>query len=122
MGFSLKMFDSLGTITLVTSPSMTNPENLTFTLVNLQEKEKNEFAMQLNKIFPNDNITVFIYDQMASKNWLQQAMDRSNHVLMEKAKAPIWIDEMCPEGKIHYISEEQSVAETFEIIRKEKEV
>ena len=95
MGFSLKMFDSLGTITLVTSPSMTNPENLTFTLVNLQEKEKNEFAMQLNK---------------------------SNHVLMEKAKAPIWIDEMCPEGKTHYISEEQSVAETFEIISKEKEV
>ena len=41
MGLNLKMFDTLGMMTVVTPPSMLNPENLSFTIINLREKEKN---------------------------------------------------------------------------------
>ena len=40
MALKLKMFDTLGMVTLVTPPSMMNPEKISFTLVSLKEKEK----------------------------------------------------------------------------------
>ena len=58
MPFNIKMFDTLGAITLITPPSMMNPGEISFLLIDLKEQQKNQFAMQLNKIFPNDNITV----------------------------------------------------------------
>ena len=48
MALKLKMFDTLGMVTLVTPPSMMNPEKISFTLISLKEKEKNHFAIQLN--------------------------------------------------------------------------
>ena len=49
MGLNLKMFDTLGALTVVTPPSMMNPEKLSFTIINLREKEKNHFAKATDK-------------------------------------------------------------------------
>ena len=112
------MFDTLGMITVVTPPSMMNPEKLSFTIINLKEKEKNHFAKELNTLFPNDNITVYIYDNIGNENWLEQAITKSKYIIMENDKAPIWIKEMAPENKTYYVSEEQTIEQTFEIINK----
>ena len=121
MALNLKMFKTLGTMTVVTPPSMMNPEKLSFTIINLQEKEKNHFAKELNKLFPNDNVTVYIYDNPGYQSWLEQAITKSNYVIMEKDKVPIWIEEMAPEKKTYYVSQEQTIEQTFEIINKERE-
>ena len=118
MGLNLKMFDTLGALTVVTPPSMMNPEKLSFTIINLREKEKNHFAKELNTLFPNDNITVYIYDNPGYQDWLEQAITKSKYIIMEKDKAPIWIKEMAPENKTYYVSEEQTIEQTFKIINK----
>jgi|TARA_B100001093_G_C26706092_1_gene961277 hypothetical protein len=120
MGLNLKMFDTLGMVTLVTPPSMLNPEKISFTLIHLKEKEKNHFATQLNKVFPNDNCTVFIYDTVGNNGWLKQAISKSKYVIMEKDKAPLWIEELIPESKTYYISAEQTVEQTFQKINEER--
>ena len=120
MALNLKMFKTLGTMTVVTPPSMMNPEKLSFTIINLQEKEKNHFAKELNKLFPNDNVTVYIYDNPGYQGWLQQAITKSKYVIMEKDKAPIWIQEMAPANKTYYVSEEQTIEQTFQIINKKE--
>ena len=117
---NLKMFQTLGTMTVVTPPSMINPDNLGFTIINLREKEKNHFAKELNKLFPNDNVTIFIYDHPGYQDWLEQAMSKSNYIIMDKDKAPIWIKEKAPEKKSYYVSEEQSIEETFKTINAER--
>ena len=114
------MFDTLGTMTVVTPPSMLNPENLSFTIINLREKEKNHFAKQLNTLFPNDNITIYMYDHPGYQDWLEQAITKSKYVIMEKDKAPIWIKEMSPEKKTYYVSEERTIEKTFEAINKKE--
>ena len=43
MTLGIKAFDTLGMITVVTPPSMINPEKISFTLINIKEKEKNHF-------------------------------------------------------------------------------
>ena len=121
MGLNLKMFDTLGALTVVTPPSMMNPEKLSFTIINLREKEKNHFAKALNKLFPNDNITVYMYDHPGYQDWLEQAVTKSKYVIMEKDKVPIWIEEMAPEKKTYYVSEGQTIEQTFQIINKERE-
>ena len=120
MALNLKMFQTLGAMTVVTPPSMMNPEKLSFTIINLQEKEKNHFAKELNKLFPNDNVTVYIYDNPGYQSWLEQAITKSNYVIMEKDKVPIWIEEMAPEKKTYYVSEEQTIEKTFEMINKKE--
>jgi len=121
MGLNLKMFDTLGMITVVTPPSMMNPEKLSFTIINLKEKEKNHFAKELNTLFPNDNITVYIYDNIGNEEWLETAITKSKYVLMDKDKAPIWINEIAPNKKTYSISKEQTVEQTFETISKQME-
>jgi len=120
MGLNLKMFDTLGTMTVVTPPSMMNPTELSFTIINLREKEKNHFAKQLNKLFPNDNITIYVYDHPGYQDWLEQAITKSKYVIMEKDKAPIWIKEMAPEKKTYYVSEDRSIEQTFDLINKKE--
>jgi|TARA_B100001093_G_scaffold507468_1_gene568075 hypothetical protein len=120
MGLNLKMFDTLGTMTVVTPPSMMNPGKLSFTIINLKEKEKNHFAKQLNKLFPNDNITVYIYDNPGYQAWLEEAVTKSTYVIMDENKAPIWIKEMAPEKKTYYVSEERTIEQTFEVINKKE--
>ena len=118
MALKMKMFDTLGMVTLVTPPSMMNPEKISFTLINLKEKEKNHFAIQLNKCFPNDNIVVYIM-QGQDNGWLKQAMSKSKYVIVDKASVPIWIEEHAKSEKIHYVSETQTVEQIFENIQKE---
>jgi len=120
MGLNLKMFDTLGTMTVVTPPSMMNPTELSFTIINLREKEKNHFAKQLNKLFPNDNITIYVYDHPGYQDWLEQAITKSKYVIMEKDKAPIWIKEMAHAKKAYYVSEERTIEKTFEAINKKE--
>ena len=43
MPFNIKMFDTLGAITLITPPSMMNPGEISFLLIDLKEQQKNEF-------------------------------------------------------------------------------
>ena len=116
MALNLKMFQTLGAMTVVTPPSMINPEKLSFTIINLMENDKNHFAKELNKLFPNDNITVYIYDNPGYQSWLEEAVTKSKYVIMEKDKVPIWIQEMAPEKKTYYVSEEQTIEQTFELI------
>ena len=116
MGLALKMFDTLGLVTIVTHPSMIVPEKISFTLINMEEKEKNQFAKAINKLFPKDNITIYMYNGSDNQHWLENAISRSKYVLMDKDKSPIWIDEMAPENKTYGISEQQSVEQVFETI------
>jgi|TARA_A100001011_G_scaffold396817_1_gene495932 hypothetical protein len=118
MGLALKMFDTLGIVTLVTAPSMILPDKISFTLINLEEKEKNEFAKAINKVFPQDNIVVFIYNETGNEAWLETAISRSRYVLMDSDKSPIWVNEMAPENKTYFISQQQSVQQVFETISK----
>ncbi len=121
MALNLKMFKTLGTMTVVTPPSMMNPDNLTFTTINLREKEKNQFAKELNRLFPEDNVTIFMYDHPGYQDWLKQAISQSNYIIMEKAKVPIWIEEIAPADKTYYVSEGQTIEQTFQIIHAERE-
>ena len=116
MGLALKMFDTLGLVTIVTHPSMIVPEKISFTLINMEEKEKNQFAKAINKLFPKDIITNYMYNGSDNQHWLENAISRSKYVLMDKDKSPIWIDEMAPENKTYVISEQQSVEQVFETI------
>ena len=118
MGLALKMFDTLGIVTLVTAPSMILPDKISFTLINLEEKEKNEFAKAINKVFPQDNIVVFIYNETGNEAWLETAISRSRYVPMDSDKSPIWVNEMAPENKTYFISQQQSVQQVFETISK----
>ena len=111
------MFDSLGMVTLVTPPSMLNPEKISFTLIYLKENEKNQFAKAINELFPNDNVTVFIFDAIGMNNWLKQAVNKSKYVLLDKSKVPVWITELTPEEKTYHISETQTVEKTFKDIK-----
>ena len=118
MALKLKMFETLGMVTLMTPPSMMNPEKISFTLINLKEKEKNHFAIQINKYFPNDNIVVYIMEGQ-DNGWLKTAMSKSKYVIVDKASVPIWIEEQeSNKEKIFYVSEENTVEQTFETIQK----
>ena len=116
MGLALKIFDKMGMVTIVTHPSMIMPEKISFTLINLKEKEKNEFATAINKSFPKDNITVYMYNESEHQDWLERAISRSSYVLMDNEKSPIWVSEMSPEKKTYTISAQQSVEQVFETI------
>ena len=119
MPLKLKMFDTLGMVTLVTPPSMMNGEDVSFTLINLKEKEKNHFAIQLNKIFPKDNVVVYLYDGVGEKGWLFQAINKCKFVVMDRRNVPIWAEEMVPDKKKYFIDAEQTVEQVFENIQKE---
>ena len=119
MALKLKMFDTLGMVTLVTPPSMMNPEKISFTLINLKEKEKDQFAKHLNKIYPNDNIVVYICRKNIEKGWLSQAIGKSTYVIVDKTNLPIWIDDVLPIKKCYEVTAEQSIEQTFEIFNTE---
>ena len=115
----MKILDTLGMITLVTPPSMMNPEKISFTLINLKEKEKDQFAKHLNKLYPNDNVVVYICKKNIEKGWLLQAMGKSTCVVVNKTDLPIWINEELPIKKCYEVTAERSIEETFEIFNTE---
>ena len=117
MALKMKMFDTLGMVTLVTPPSMMNAEKISFLLINLKEKEKNHFAIELNKLFPNDNVVVYIYNSSGEKGWIDQAMHKSKYILINK-DSPIWLEEMAPANKTHFVDEQETVEKIFTTISK----
>ena len=121
MALNMKILDTLGMSTLVTPPSMMNPEKISFTMINLKEKEKDQFAKHLNKIYPNDNIVVYICRKNIEKGWLSQAIGKSTYVIVDKTNLPIWIDEVLPIKKCYEVTAEQSIEQTFENINYDSE-
>ena len=118
MGFNLKMFDTMGAITLVTAPSMMNPGEISFFLMNLKEEQKNQFAKQLNDLFPKDNVVVYIYTSASTAGWINQAKEKSKFIIVDKTNLPIWINELLPENKVHEFTGDQSVESIFQNIKK----
>tara|TARA_Y100001937_G_scaffold70318_1_gene95758 strand:+ start:2521 stop:2892 length:372 start_codon:yes stop_codon:yes gene_type:complete len=118
MTMGLKVFDTLGTITMVTPPSMLNPHKISFCLVNLKEEQHNQFATQLNKLFPNDNITVFVYDSVhGDAPWIRQATMRSKFIVAHKKDLPPFVEELLAKEKTYEINADQTVEEAFKKIK-----
>ena len=119
MPYNIKMFDTLGAITLITPPSMMNPGAISFLLIDLKEEQKNQFAFRFGKIFPNDNISVYIYDSGWGKgNWIDQAVRKSRFIVIDKTNIPIFIDELLPTDNVYEYTAEQTVESIFENIKK----
>jgi len=51
-----------GTITLVTPPSFFQNQNRSFCLINLSKRDKDNFATQINKWMPKEDITIYLWD------------------------------------------------------------
>ena len=118
MSMGLKVFDTLGTITVVTPPSMLNPHKISFCLINLKEEQKNQFATQLNKLFPNDNITVFIYESVNNDGpWIRQATARSRFIVADKKDIPPFVDELLTADKTFEVNSERTVEQVFNKIK-----
>ena len=118
MSMGLKVFDTLGTITVVTPPSMLNPHKISFCLINLKEEQKNQFATQLNKLFPNDNITVFIYESVSGDGpWIKQATLKSKFIVADKKDLPPFVEELLTNDKTYVVNGERTVEQVFTEIK-----
>ena len=62
VGDKLNLRKKLGTITMVTPPSFFQNQNRSFCLVNLSKKDKDNFADQVNKYFPKEDLTIYLWD------------------------------------------------------------
>ena len=118
MSMGLKVFDTLGTITVVTPPSMLNPHKISFCLINLKEEQKNQFATQLNKLFPNDNITVFIYESVSGDGpWIKQATLKSKFIVADKKDLPPFVEELLSNDKTYEVNGKRNVEQIFTEIK-----
>ena len=54
--------EKLGQITLVTPPDFFQNQNSSFCLINFSKRDKDSFADQLNKHMPNEDVTVYLWD------------------------------------------------------------
>ena len=61
-GQKLQERSKLGTITMVTPPSFFQNQNTSFCLINLSQKDKDNFADQINKHFVSDDLTIYLWD------------------------------------------------------------
>jgi hypothetical protein len=61
-GEKLEQRKKMGTITMVTPPSFFTNQNRSFCLINLSKKDKDNFADQINKHFPKDDLTMYLWD------------------------------------------------------------
>ena len=62
VGDKLKQRKKMGTITMVTPPSFFQNQNRSFCLINLSKKDKDNFADQVNKYLPKEDITIYLWD------------------------------------------------------------
>ena len=117
MNMGIKVFDTLGTITVITPPSMVNPGKISFCLINLKEEQKDQFAIQLNKIFPEDNITLFMYDVGTGAGpRIKQAINKARFVVYDNTNLPLFVSELLPKDGYEY-NGEQSVEQIFNKIK-----
>lgn len=61
-GKKLDLRKKMGTITMVTPPSFFQNQNRSFCLINLSKKDKDNFANEINKYFPKDDLTIYLWD------------------------------------------------------------
>ena len=61
-GDKLNLRKKMGTITMVTPPSFFQNQNKSFCLINLSKKDKDNFADQINKYFPKEDLTIYLWD------------------------------------------------------------
>ena len=61
-GEKLDLRKKMGTITMVTPPSFFQNQNKSFCLINLSKKDKDNFADQINKYFPKEDLTIYLWD------------------------------------------------------------
>ena len=61
-GEKLELRKKMGTITMVTPPSFFQNQNRSFCLINLSKKDKDNFATEINKYFPKDDLTIYLWD------------------------------------------------------------
>ena len=61
-GDKLDLRKKMGTITMVTPPSFFQNQNRSFCLINLSKKDKDNFADQINKYFPKEDLTIYLGD------------------------------------------------------------
>jgi len=61
-GKKLDLRKKMGTITMVTPPSFFQNQNKSFCLINLSKKDKDNFADQINKYFPKEDLTIYLWD------------------------------------------------------------
>jgi len=62
IGKKLDLRKKMGTITLVTPPSWFTNQNKSFVLVNLSKRDKDNFADAINKYFPKNDLTLYLWD------------------------------------------------------------
>ena len=72
----------MGKLIVVTPPSMTRPQDISFTIMNLNDKQKTMFTDKLNELFPENEITIFVWDKSKVKDkWLEEANLNSDYVI-----------------------------------------
>ena len=62
IGKKLELRKKMGTITLVTPPSFFQNQQRSFCIINLSKRDKDNFADAINKWFPKDDITLYVWD------------------------------------------------------------
>ena len=120
MALKLKMFDSTGMVTIVSPPSMMQGGEIGFTLVDIREKEKNYFTTEVHKVFPDDNVVMYMHGGAGEKGWLTKAISESKYVILDQSTVPLWVEEIVPENKRYYVNPEQTIVNIFETITKER--
>lgn len=74
--------DKLGKLTIVTPPSMIQPKDLSFIIMNLNDQQKEIFTNKLNEFFPTNEITIFVSDKLKEEdNWLKVAKVNTDYVI-----------------------------------------
>tara|TARA_E500000318_G_scaffold95828_1_gene95796 strand:- start:1237 stop:1551 length:315 start_codon:yes stop_codon:yes gene_type:complete len=76
----------LGSLTLVTSPSIVENTDETFCLINFSKQDQDKFADFINRYKPKENITIYIVDSKQDKSlsyeWLTDAIEKSHTVII----------------------------------------
>ena len=79
--------NKLGTLTLVTSPSIVQNNDETFCIINFSNREQDKFAHFLNTNKAKENITVYVVDSEKDKQldlkWLTDVVNKSNTVILK---------------------------------------
>ena len=72
----------MGKLIVVTPPSMTRPQDISFTIMNLNDEQKTLFTNKLNEFFPENEITIFVWDKSnVDDKWLEEANSNSDYVI-----------------------------------------
>lgn len=82
MDKGIGLTEQMGKLTIVTPPSMVRPKDISFTIINLNDDQKNVFTNKLNELFPKNEITVFVWDKSTVQDkWLAEANLNSDYVV-----------------------------------------